>query len=82
MLRSSAASLAWGVVGTAISTKSDSTCQKCAFLKIQLLHLQVVYQVGLVLAVWDITKIEENYVFPGDGSTHTIGLLLLIRFIR
>ena len=32
---------------------------------------KVVYQVGLCIALFDIQKIEDSYVFPGDGSSHT-----------
>jgi len=23
--------------------------------------------------LWDVTKIEDSYILPGDGSSHTIG---------
>ena len=32
---------------------------------------KVIYQVGLCIALFDIIKIEDSYVFPGDGSSHT-----------
>jgi DNA-directed RNA polymerase III subunit RPC8 len=32
---------------------------------------KVVYQLGLCIALYDILKIEDSYVFPGDGSSHT-----------
>jgi len=32
---------------------------------------KVVYNVGLCIALWDIEKIEDSYIFPGDGATHT-----------
>ncbi|KAL5018940.1 hypothetical protein ScPMuIL_004662 [Solemya velum] len=32
---------------------------------------KVVYKVGLCVTLWDVTKLEESYVFPGDGSSHT-----------
>ncbi|RUS88006.1 hypothetical protein EGW08_004284 [Elysia chlorotica] len=33
---------------------------------------KVVYKVGLCIALWDVEKIEESFIFPGDGATHTI----------
>jgi len=27
--------------------------------------------VGLCITLHDITKIEESYIFPGDGASHT-----------
>ena len=35
--------------------------------------LQVVHNVGLCIALWDILKLEDSYIFPGDGSYHTVG---------
>ncbi|XP_034944115.1 DNA-directed RNA polymerase III subunit RPC8 [Chelonus insularis] len=32
---------------------------------------KVFLNVGLCIALYDITKIEESYIFPGDGSSHT-----------
>lgn len=32
---------------------------------------KVVYNVGLCLLLYDILTIEESFIFPGDGSTHT-----------
>lgn len=32
---------------------------------------KVIYQLGLCIALFDIIKIEDSYVFPGDGSSHT-----------
>ncbi|XP_014613075.1 PREDICTED: DNA-directed RNA polymerase III subunit RPC8 [Polistes canadensis] len=32
---------------------------------------KVYLNVGLCIALHDITKIEESYIFPGDGSSHT-----------
>ena len=32
---------------------------------------KVVYELGLCIALFDIKKIEDSYVFPGDGSSHT-----------
>ena len=36
-------------------------------------HTQVVYNVGLCICLFDITKLEDAYVFPGDGASHTKG---------
>lgn len=38
---------------------------------------QVVYNVGLCICLFDITKLEDAYVFPGDGASHTKGGCLL-----
>jgi DNA-directed RNA polymerase III subunit RPC8 len=32
---------------------------------------KVIYELGLCIALFDILKIEDSYVFPGDGSSHT-----------
>jgi len=32
---------------------------------------KVVYNVGLCLLLYDVLKIEDSFIFPGDGSTHT-----------
>ncbi|KAF6121155.1 RNA polymerase III subunit H [Phyllostomus discolor] len=32
---------------------------------------KVVYNVGLCICLFDITKLEDSYVFPGDGASHT-----------
>uniref|UniRef100_A0A7N4PKS4 DNA-directed RNA polymerase subunit n=1 Tax=Sarcophilus harrisii TaxID=9305 RepID=A0A7N4PKS4_SARHA len=32
---------------------------------------KVVYNVGLCICLYDITKLEDAYVFPGDGASHT-----------
>lgn len=32
---------------------------------------KVIYQLGLCVALFDILKIEDSYIFPGDGSSHT-----------
>ncbi|KAK0168530.1 hypothetical protein PV327_002317 [Microctonus hyperodae] len=32
---------------------------------------KVYLNVGLCIALHDITKMEESYIFPGDGSSHT-----------
>ena len=36
--------------------------------------LQVVHNLGLCIALWDIQKVEESFIFPGDGASHTIGM--------
>ncbi|KAK3091391.1 hypothetical protein FSP39_019529 [Pinctada imbricata] len=33
---------------------------------------KVVHNVGLCIALWDITKLEDSYIFPGDGASHTV----------
>lgn len=37
---------------------------------------QVVYNVGLCICLYDITKLEDSYIFPGDGASHTKGLMM------
>lgn len=32
---------------------------------------KVLKDVGLVVALWDILKIGDSYLFPGDGASHT-----------
>ncbi|PVD38233.1 hypothetical protein C0Q70_00844 [Pomacea canaliculata] len=32
---------------------------------------KVVHNVGLCIALWDIEKFEDTFIFPGDGGTHT-----------
>jgi DNA-directed RNA polymerase III subunit RPC8 len=32
---------------------------------------KVIYELGLCIALFDVLKIEDSYVFPGDGSSHT-----------
>lgn len=32
---------------------------------------KVVYELGLCIALFDIKTIEDSYVFPGNGSSHT-----------
>jgi len=32
---------------------------------------KVVYNVGLCLLLYDLLTIDESFIFPGDGSTHT-----------
>uniref|UniRef100_A0A3Q3M076 DNA-directed RNA polymerase subunit n=1 Tax=Labrus bergylta TaxID=56723 RepID=A0A3Q3M076_9LABR len=31
----------------------------------------VVFNVGLCICLYDITKMEDSYIFPGDGASHT-----------
>jgi len=33
----------------------------------------VIHNVGLCIALWDIVKMEDSYIFPMDGSSHTVG---------
>lgn len=33
---------------------------------------KVVTGLGLCITLWDVTKLESSYIFPGDGATHTI----------
>ena len=37
------------------------------------LCVKVVINVGLCVALWDIVSLADSYIFPGDGSSHTIG---------
>ena len=32
---------------------------------------KVLKDVGLVIALWDILKIGDSYLLPGDGASHT-----------
>ncbi|XP_014670609.1 PREDICTED: DNA-directed RNA polymerase III subunit RPC8-like [Priapulus caudatus] len=32
---------------------------------------KVVHKLGLCIALYDISKLEDSHVFPGDGSSHT-----------
>lgn len=41
---------------------------------------QVVYNVGLCICLYDITKLEDSYIFPGDGASHTKGLMMLTSY--
>lgn len=45
----------------------------CAALKFFFSFYQVVYNVGLCICLYDITKLEDSYIFPGDGASHTKG---------
>nr|XP_054101292.1 DNA-directed RNA polymerase III subunit RPC8 isoform X1 [Callithrix jacchus] len=38
---------------------------------------KVVYNVGLCICLFDITKLEDAYVFPGDGASHTKDEILI-----
>lgn len=33
---------------------------------------KVVHNVGLCIALWDITNIEDSFIFPGDGASHSV----------
>ena len=48
---------------------------------LKLIFFQVVHNVGLCIALWDITKIEDSFIFPGDGASHSIGNILSNSFI-
>lgn len=39
---------------------------------------QVVLNVGLCIALFEITKLEESYILPGDGASHTGGKKIII----
>lgn len=51
---------------------------KTFFFSVILQHMlsdpQVVYSVGLCICLYDITKLEDSYIFPGDGASHTKGM--------
>ena len=32
---------------------------------------KVVYELGLCIALYDIKNIDDSYIFPGDGCSHT-----------
>ncbi|XP_039621408.1 DNA-directed RNA polymerase III subunit RPC8 isoform X1 [Polypterus senegalus] len=32
---------------------------------------KVVFNVGLCICLYDITKLEDSFIFPGDGASHT-----------
>jgi len=32
---------------------------------------KIVHNVGLCIALWDVTKVDDSFIFPGDGSSHT-----------
>ena len=38
---------------------------------------QVVHNVGLCITLFDITEIGDSYILPGDGSSHTPGILIV-----
>lgn len=33
---------------------------------------KLIHNVGLCIALWDIVKMEDSYIFPMDGSSHTV----------
>ncbi|KOX77413.1 DNA-directed RNA polymerase III subunit RPC8 [Melipona quadrifasciata] len=43
---------------------------------------KVYHDVGLCIALHDITKIEESYIFPGDGASHTKVVFLTLGFFE
>ncbi|GBO10608.1 DNA-directed RNA polymerase III subunit RPC8 [Araneus ventricosus] len=32
---------------------------------------KIVKDVGLCIALYEISKLEDSYIFPGDGASHT-----------
>uniref|UniRef100_A0AAV2KL71 DNA-directed RNA polymerase III subunit RPC8 n=1 Tax=Knipowitschia caucasica TaxID=637954 RepID=A0AAV2KL71_KNICA len=32
---------------------------------------KVVYNVGLCICLYDVTKLDDSFIFPGDGASHT-----------
>ncbi|KAK2156263.1 hypothetical protein LSH36_217g02009 [Paralvinella palmiformis] len=34
--------------------------------------IKVVHNVGLCIVLWDVTKLEDSYIFPGSGASHTV----------
>ena len=36
---------------------------------------QVVHNVGLFIVLHDLTYVGDSYIFPGDGASHTKGIL-------
>ena len=44
----------------------------------KVLSFQVVHNLGLCISLWDIQKLEDSYIFPGDGSHHTVGMFVYI----
>ena len=34
---------------------------------------QVLHSVGLCIALYDITRVGDSYILPGDGASHTKG---------
>lgn len=32
---------------------------------------KVIYKLGLCIALFDILKMEDSFIFPGDGSSHS-----------
>jgi len=47
----------------------------CTCLTLMMIIVQVIHNVGLCIALWDIVKMEDSYIFPMDGSSHTVGKL-------
>lgn len=38
----------------------------------------MVYNVGLCICLYDITKLDDSYIFPGDGASHTKGMMMVM----
>lgn len=45
-----------------------------------IIDMQVLLNVGLCIALHDITKIEESYAFPRDGASHTTARFRFVVF--
>lgn len=52
------------------------TLNCCVFSNTALSSPQVVYNVGLCICLYDITKLDDSYIFPGDGAAHTKGAMM------
>ena len=39
--------------------------------------MQVVLNVGLCIALHDLTYVGDSYIFPGDGASHTKGMYIM-----
>ena len=35
---------------------------------------------GLCIILHDIVHVEDSYILPGDGASHTKGIVVLFRF--
>ena len=43
---------------------------------------QVVYSVGLCICLFDVIKLDDSYIFPGDGASHTKGETPVVTELR
>ena len=39
--------------------------------------IQVLHNVGLCIALYDVTYVGDSYILPGDGASHTKGTLIV-----